>query len=186
MDIHEALMTRRTAHMWCDEPVPFEVIERALEAAQMAPCHRLTWPWRFALAGPDTRKCLHALGLRLKSPKDGSEPGPALLTKIEKKLKNPAHLLIVSQPHHDDPFIHHENYAAISAAIQNFCLSVHGDGFATKWSTGSLTTHPETYALADINPDAESIVGFVWVGVPVRVSAPPPRPPMEEVFRILK
>ena len=185
MNIHEALMTRRTAHLWRDEPVPLEVVERALESAQMAPCHRLTWPWRFALAGPETRSSLYDLGVRLKSPTDGSEPAPALLAKLDKKLKNPAHLLIVSQPHHDDPFTHHENYAAISGAIQNFCLSVHGDGFATKWSTGGLTTHPETYALAGIDPGSETIVGFVWVGVPARVSTAPPRPPLEEVFRRL-
>ena len=56
MDIDEALFTRRTAHLWADEPVPLEVVEKGIQAAQMAPCHRLTWPWRFALAGPETEE----------------------------------------------------------------------------------------------------------------------------------
>ena len=185
MNIDEALLTRRTAHLWTDEPVPIEVVEKGIQAAQMAPCHRLTWPWRFALAGPETRQKIFELGVRLKSPTGQSPPAPPLLAKLEKKLKNPAHLLIVSQPHADNPAIQHENYAAVSAAIQNLALSIHGAGYATKWSTGGLTTHDETYALAGIDAAHEAIVGFIWVGVPAKAYTAPARPPLSDVFRRL-
>ena len=66
------------------------------------------------------------------------------------KVKNPAELIVVTLEHCDDDFTARENYAAASCSIQNIALSIHGDGYASKWSTGGLTTHVKTYEMLNI------------------------------------
>ena len=48
MEVTDAILTRRSVKIFKDiEPVKKEVVEELLEAATMAPNHRLTEPWRF-------------------------------------------------------------------------------------------------------------------------------------------
>lgn len=182
MNTHDALRTRRTAHLWSDAPVPEAVIQRGLEAAHMAPCHRLTWPWRFTLPGPEARATLFDLGVHLKAARAQASIDEAYRAKFIEKLKNPA-LIVVSQEIVDDPMRFEEDYAACACAIQNLCLSVHADGFHSKWSTGGLTRHEHTYAALDIDPNQERIIGFVWIGVPSKIPNAPKRPELTPYVR---
>ena len=47
MELQEVIRKRRTVHSFSNQIVPEEFIEKAIEAANYAPCHRLTFPWRF-------------------------------------------------------------------------------------------------------------------------------------------
>jgi hypothetical protein len=38
-----------------------------------------------------------------------------------------------------------------------------------KWSTGSVTRHPDFQRLLGIDPGQESIVGLLWYGYPAKV-----------------
>ena len=182
MNIHEAIHGRRTAHFWTPKKVPTQVVERALIAAQMAPCHRLSWPWRFTLPGPETRQKLYQLGVSLKVQNSGLTASEHLRNKLKERLLHPE-LVVVSQVVHADPVRREEDYAACACAIQNLCLSFFADGFHSKWSTGTLTTHSETYQLLQIPIASQRIVGFIWVGEPSRERKAPPRPPLEVVVR---
>ena len=90
---------------------------------------------------------------------------------------------MVSQVRSDDAFKAKEDYASVAMAILNLHLSVHADGYGAKWSTGGVTRHPETYATCGIDPAAEEIVGFVWVGVPRTTPRLADRPPVTELLR---
>ena len=133
MDTLEAIMSRRTAHLWTHEPVPEATVLRALEGAHMAPCHRFTWPWRFVRVSEAHREALFTLALELKS--KGKEQTPAFVEKIRRKVRNPAHLVVVVQPKKENLLEAREDYAAISCAIQNMALIVHAEGYASKWSS---------------------------------------------------
>ena len=182
METFEAIMSRRTSHAWRAEPVPERVVLRALEGAHMAPCHRFTWPWRFVRVTEAHREALFQLALVVKA--KGKEASPSFVEKIRTKVRNPAHLVVVVQPKKDDAFEAREDYAAIACAIQNMALVVHAEGYASKWSTGGLTTHDETYRLLGVTPEQEEIVGFIWIGVPVNTDpVAPKRTPIEEHIR---
>ncbi|MED5372162.1 MAG: nitroreductase family protein [Myxococcota bacterium] len=181
MDLHTAINERRTVHDWADAPVPELVVKRALEAAHSAPCHKFTWPWRFVWAGPETRQALFDLGVRLKT--QGKEPNERLLGKLTAKLKNPAHLVAVTQIRVDDAFQAKEDYAACACAIQNMALSIHADGFASKWGSGGITRHEKAYEYLDVDPAKEEIIAFVWIGVPAKVPERPERSPLREHIR---
>ena len=134
--------------------------------------------------GPQARSRLFELGVRLKAKKTDSEVDAEFREKMQGKLGNPA-LVVVSQLLSDDPHRREEDYAACACAIQNLCLSVHADGYHSKWSTGGLTTHAETYQLMGIEASRERIVGFVWIGRPGKMPVAPKRPRVDELIRHL-
>jgi nitroreductase len=186
MDVREAILTRKTVQKFSTEPIPDGCIDRALECAVRAPNHKLTNPWRFTLVGPEAREKLTSLGIEIKAEKaakQGRELTDEYVQKRREKLGNPPGLVVVSQVLDDDAFRRKEDYASVACAIQNLSLSLWSEGVGSKWSSGSLTRHPEAYAILDINADDEEISGFIWVGHSSRELIETPRDPVEEVTR---
>ncbi|MEM1350189.1 MAG: nitroreductase [Myxococcota bacterium] len=179
MDAHDALRSRRTIHFYTDAPVDEAIVQRALECALRAPNHKLTNPWRFTLVGTETRAQITEVGLQIKRDKGASEDK---LQRSRVKLSTPPVLLVVSQVRDDDAFRNREDYAATACAIQNLMVSLWSDGVGSKWSTGGITRAPQTYALTNIDPAAEEIVGFVWAGYPEQ-TPDPPRAPLQDMLR---
>ena len=181
MHTHEALLTRRTAHRWIPGTLPEGALERALTAAHHAPNHTLTWPWRFTIIGPVCRKNLADLYVELKS---GSNTlTKEQITSYRAKILNPCELVVVSQIRCDEPFRAKEDYASCACAIQNMALSLWAEGVSSKWSTGKVTRHAETYRLTGVDLYEQEIVGFVWAGYPVRTPIPPRRPNFRDFVR---
>ena len=162
MEINEAIKKRRTIHLFSKKSVPNEVIEKSILAANQAPCHKMTFPWRFTSIGLKKRELLYQLQLSLKfGDKTIDETN---LKKIRDKMLNPSHLLIATQLCTSHQVQRKEDYAACACAIQNMSLSLVADGVGCKWSTGKITTDPNTYHIAEINPGEEEIIGFIWIG----------------------
>jgi len=179
MDLYEAIHARRTIHNYEAESIDEAVLNRILQAAHMAPCHKLTWPWRFNVVGPQTRQSIASIGIRLKG---GDTPSERLVRAIQDKVLNPGALVVVTQVLSDDEHRRREDYGATCCAIQNLQLAACAEGLGTKWSTGALTQDPSLYGLLDLDAHLELIVGFIWVG---RASNTPvvERPNVEQVIR---
>lgn len=176
------LQSRRTVHDFTDAPVPLALVQRALESAHQAPNHKLTWPWRFTVVGRETRRELVPFALAQKAAgRPAGELPPALVAGVTAGLMNPAWLVVVRQVRCADAARHREDYAAVSCAVQNLMLSLHGAGVATKWSTGGLSRHPEALARLGVDLEAEEVAGFVYVGHPQRVPSVP-RPALDAAF----
>tara|TARA_B100000214_G_scaffold370459_1_gene345148 strand:+ start:167 stop:718 length:552 start_codon:yes stop_codon:yes gene_type:complete len=180
MEIAKAIKKRRTIHIFSKKSVPREVIEKSIDAANQAPCHRLTYPWRFTSIGMEKRELLFQLQLKLKFVDKSKDE--SILKKIRDKMINPSHLLIASQISTDNKVQKLEDYAACACAIQNLSLSLVADDVGCKWSTGRITTDPKTYQIAEINPLKEEIIGFLWIGygtVPPSIK----RPAIDKIYR---
>lgn len=161
MHVHDALLSRRTIHRYQPGELPEEVVQRALLAAHHAPCHKLTWPWRFVRVGPLTRAGLADVAVAVKEKKGPLDP--AARDSVREAVLSPPALIVVCQQVHDDPARAAEDYAAIACAIQNLQLSLHADGFGSKWSTGGVTSDPRTSTLLGLGA-GERVVGFLWAG----------------------
>ncbi len=188
MNVREAILSRRTVQRFSTEPIPDGCIERALEGALRAPNHKLTNPWRFTRVGPQARAEIVEVGLRIKreaAEAKGREFSTAQEELVRAKLANSAALLIVSQVLADDEFRRREDYASIACAIENFMLCLWAEGVGSKWATGAVTRHAETYEIAGIDAQNEEIVAFVWVGHSSRDLFETPRRPLSEVYREL-
>ncbi|WP_320674101.1 nitroreductase [Prochlorococcus sp. MIT 1341] len=180
MDLQEAIKNRRTIHSFNTKKVPEIIIERAIEAANFAPCHMHTFPWRFTSLQMQKRQLLVQLALELKF--ENCSPDQISKGKILKKMLNPSHLLVVSQVVNADPKRKLEDYAACACAIQNLSLSLVGEGVGSKWSTGKITTDKNTYKIVGIDQGEEEIIGFIWVGygeAPLEIK----RPLISSIFR---
>ncbi len=180
MDIHHAIRTRRTIHSFNADKVPEEFLERAIEAANYAPCHRLTFPWRFTKVNRYKREVLVELALDIKFA--GRNIDQASKSLIIKKMLNPSHMLVASQVLTNDLKQKMEDYAACACAIQNLSLSLVSDGVGSKWSTGKMISDKRTYEVVGINQIAEEIIGFIWIGygeIPPKID----RPRISSIFR---
>ena len=180
MEIAEAIKKRRTLHIFSKKRVPREVIEKSIFAANQAPCHRRTFPWRFTSIGIKKRELLYQLQLTLKF--GDMTIDESSLKKIRDKMLNPSHLLIATQVCTDNQVQKLEDYAACSCAIQNLSLSLVADDVGCKWSTGKIIKDPNTYQIAQINSSEEEIIGFIWIGY----GTEPPlikRPSISTIYR---
>lgn len=164
MDLHEAILSRRTIKNFKPDAVPSELIHRALSAGLWAQNHRMTEPWRFTVLGPQAHQ--------------------ALANGDAKLLSKPS-IVAVSYRLSVDVFQRREDYAAVCCAIQNIQLAAWADGVGMQWSSGRVSQMPETYALLDINPTEEEIAGLLYFGYPDGIPAPPPRKPLAQVLRQL-
>ena len=95
MEINQAIKQRRTIHIFSNERVPKEVIERSIFAANQAPCHRRTFPWRFTSLGINKRELLFELQLSLKF--GDKQIDEVNFKKIKDKMLNPSHLIVATQ-----------------------------------------------------------------------------------------
>ncbi len=182
MDVQEALLTRRTIHKYRAGALPDGALDEALLAAHHAPNHKFTVPWRFTVVGDETRAALVPIGVRAKAERKPLRAGQE--EAIRAKLLQATALVVVSRVRCTDPFTAREDYAACACAVQNLMLSLHGKGIASKWTTGGVTRHPSAYEALGIDGAEEEIVGWVWVGW-AAATAPPVRPPIEDVVRRL-
>ena len=162
MDAKKAILNRRTIHFFENKKVSENIIKDSIEAANQAPCHRLTFPWRFYSVSLKKRMQILDLAIEIKSKKKQIDENTKNL--ISAKYLNPSHFLITSQVLNKELTIRKEDYAACSCAIQNLSISLASEGVFSKWSTGAITNNQKTYKIADINPNKEEIIGFIWIG----------------------
>jgi len=181
MNLETLFRDRRTIHWYRPDPLPDGALERALVAANWAPCHKLTFPWRFLRMGPETRALVEQVAVRVKL---GDDRTPRKLERLYKRWRGPAEMLAVVQVVSPDPAREREDYAALAMAVQNFQLSMWAEGVGCKWSTGRITRDPELLGAFQLQ-EGEACRGFLWVGTPDRLPGPPPRPAMDVVLREL-
>lgn len=164
MTVLDAIMSRRTVHAYESSILSEAELLEILEVGHYAPNHRLTWPWRFTIMGPEVRKEVAKVAVDVKLKKGALSPRQ--IEVIREKILTPAGLVLVSQVRTDDEFQSKEDYAAVASAIHNIAIFCQSKGLGTKWSTGAITRCPELYELAGIDFEKEESVGFLWIGKP--------------------
>lgn len=135
-------------------------MDRALEAAILAPNHFLSEPWRFYQCGAETIKKFAALNAD-KADACLAVPGMMVVTLTSK--------------HKLDEKLGLEDHAAVSCAVQNFMLSLHAEGLASKWMTGAMGIAPEKILEAVGAPEGEKMMAVVWFGYAGEKKATPPK-----------
>ena len=162
METNTAILRRRTIHTFNSKKVPEKLIFDAINAANHAPCHKLTFPWRFYSISTSKRNEILKLAIDIKSNKKSLNENSKRI--ISEKFINPSHLIVSSQILNKDKFIEKEDYAACSCAIQNLAISLASKGVSIKWSTGEIIRSKKIYNILNIDPKSEEIIGFIWVG----------------------
>lgn len=174
----------RTVHLFDkDQKIPHDILKKCLEVSLQAPNHKYTFPWRIILTSVETRSRLGDLAGRLAREKAGDDQ-KVLMAKD--KALSPAELVVFCLPKRSgDNFTEREDYATLSCSIQLFALALRTHGFSYKWSTGGLSRHQESYKILGVDSENEEIIGFIWVGKPLREPMETKRPALHEVMRIV-
>ncbi|HXT17228.1 MAG TPA: nitroreductase [Gemmatimonadaceae bacterium] len=177
MHIAEAIRARRSIKRFTNRELTREDIASLLDAASLAPNHRLTQPWRFYVLGPDARQAYgDALGARkAKKIEDAALAQKTRETTAADHRTLPA-MIAVAVARNENPEIAEEDYAAAMMAIQNLALAAVERGLGTHIKTGAIMDDPAARAAVGVRGN-ERIVAIVNVGEPAETPPEKPRQP---------
>jgi len=148
------------------DPIPPETIRRLLDAANWAPSHGHTEPWRFIVCTGDARR---GLGEALLAGGSSGAPVPSddprrrkIMTKVETA---PVVIALVCEPSQASNIVEHEEIASVAMAVQNLHLCARALGLAAFWSSGSKAFSPEVARFLRLEPP-QRCLGVLYLGYP--------------------
>jgi len=158
-------------------PIARETLETILEAANWAPTHKRTEPWRFKVF---TGQAKEDLGAFLSKKYQQTDPRPQQV-KIRKFQDNPSRsaavVAICMQRDPKEGLPEWEEVAATAMAVQNMWLCCTELGIGSYWSSPGLSAHlGEHVPLAE----GERCLGFFYMGHYEGEPASPTRGPIGE------
>lgn len=180
MRTSDAIQNRRSIKRFTDRAVSREEIEAVLAAAALPPNHRLTFPWRFYVLGPEAR---YAYGLALGDRKARKLPDPEAAAAVRETVASEHRdlpcMIAVAVVKHGDPEIEQEDYAAVMMGIQNLALAAVELGLGTHLKTGAVMGSDAARAAVGA-AENERIVAIVNLGEPAAIPPGRPRPSAAE------
>ncbi len=181
MDLFEAINARRSIKQFTARPIARPEIERLLQAAALAPNHRMTQPWRFYVLGPEARRAYgEVLGARKAKKVEDPEAARAVIEKVAAAEAAMPAEIAVAMTLDENPEIREEDYAATMMAAQNLMLAATAMGLATHIKTGAVMDDPRARAAVGV-PEGQRMVALVQLGEPAAVPEPKARRAAAEV-----
>lgn len=161
--IFELIKKRRSVFppQYNDKPIAKADIERILEAANWAPSHRKTEPWRFKVLMGEAKE---KLGLFLSLKYMETEDQPKQM-KVKKLIDNPkkagAIIAICMQRDPKESVPEWEEIAATAMAVQNMWLCCAELGIGSYWSSPGLIKYMDDFFEME---EGERCLGFFYMG----------------------
>lgn len=146
-------------------PIDLALVERMLEAANWAPSHGKTEPWRFAVfCGEQRRIVSDAMSAAYREINgDGSFSENGLAATAGKVWLAPVWIALGVAPDPNRP--EWEELIAFGCAVHNAQLMACSFGLGSKWTSGSTATHPRVAEAVGF-PAGTQLRGFLYVGRP--------------------
>lgn len=172
MDTLSALVNRTSQGALIDPAPSADVLDKAFQAALRAPDHRMLRPWRYLVIDGDARQRLGEVFLQA-----GLQDNPALVdVEQQRLLKMPlrAPMIVVAiTVNKEDPKVPPvEMVLSTGAAVQNFLLAMHAQGFGSMWRTGWVVEHSTVRQALGLQAH-EHIAAFVYLGTPATAAKTP-------------
>jgi nitroreductase len=165
--LFHAIATRRSFGLKeiAPEPIDLSLVARMLEAANWAPSHGKTEPWRFVVYSGDARKAVgDAFGEAFRLLNGGDAANEAgQRAQRERVWQAPVWIALGMRP--DPKMPAWEELIAFGSAVHNAQLMASALGLACKWTSGAAATHPHVAEVVGFAPDTQ-LYGFLYVGNP--------------------
>jgi nitroreductase len=170
--LFDAICNRRSMGLsrLSPDPVDRRLIERMLEAANWAPSHGDTEPWRFTVFAGEGRATLAALfAAAHREETGGNTPEKASEGALKRAYAAPVWISIGMSParREDGSLLMSENeeLMAVACAVQNLHLMASALGLAGMWHSKGLSVSPVVARGLGLEPPAR-LLGFFMCGWP--------------------
>lgn len=185
MSVINAIRERRSHKFFTNRPVFEDEIRALIEAAVLAPNHKMTQPWGFVVLGKRSRQRYAEIRANWRVRDEGNtEFAAAKRDKIIADTASIPAVIVVTQKLSEDAHRREEDYAAIFMGIQNMLLMATSMKLGSKVVTGGVMEVAEMRQLIGAAGD-ERIVAIVHVGEAAEVPPAKPRIPATEKTRWL-
>ena len=181
-EVLKAIHYRRSVFQasFTDQEISKEDILTILEAANAAPTHKRTQPWRFVIF---QKEGLNRLGTELSRVYTEITPAEKFnektaATMAEKATKSNVAIALVVNYTGELP--EWEELAATSAAVENLWLAAHSLGLGGYWASPGLIHHLGQFLNFDEN---QKCIGLFYLGHHNSEAREPNRTPIEDLIR---
>ena len=180
--IEQVIRSRRTIKRFKEDPISLDVIRELLDIAIWAPNHKMREPWRFiAFVDEGKKQLIEALK---QEKEQGRAPRPMKPEKEQQMYTVPAFIVVV-MPVDPRQAIFEEDFAAVSALIQNFQLAAWNRGIGTLWNTDQAIYSPTFHEAIGVKP-GEKVCAIIQVGYPEMTPKSRERTPLEDKLTIIE
>ena len=158
------------------DPVDRRLIERMLEAANWAPSHGDTEPWRFCVFAGAGREALAALFEAAHGDENARKrafTAPVWISIGMDPARKPDGSLVMTED---------EERMAVACAVQNLHLMASAQGLAGMWHSKGISTDPAVAQGLGLEPPAR-LLGFFMCGWPNAAWPTGERRPLSEKVR---
>ena len=164
------------------EPIDRGLVEHVLEAANWAPSHGKTEPWRFVVYSGDARRAVSdAFGAAFRLLNAGERANAAgEQAQRERVWQAPVWVALGMQP--DPKMPEWEELIAFGSAVQNAQLAASALGLGSKWTSGAVAIHPHVAEVVGFAPHTQ-LFGFLYIGAPAVPWPEGQRRPLAEKVR---
>lgn len=162
-----AIATRRSFSLKevAPEPIDLGLVAQLLEAANWAPSHGKTEPWRFVVYSGEARRIIaDAFGaaFRLLNP---GQPADSAGERAQRERVWQAPVWVALGMRPDPKMPEWEELVAFGSAVQNMHLMAGALGLASKWTSGACALHSHVAEQVGFASDTR-LFGFFYVGRP--------------------
>lgn len=147
------------------EPINLDLVALMLDAANWAPSHGKTEPWRFAVYSGDARRIIgdaFATAFQLINPDQPPDSAGAQAQR-DRVWQAPVWIALGMEP--DPKMPEWEELIAFGSAVQNMHLMAGALELAGKWTSGACAVHPHVAERVGFAPQTK-LFGFFYVGRP--------------------
>lgn len=155
------------------DPVEPTLIQQALEAADWAPSHGDTEPWRFVVYTGQARNALgdaFAEAYRHDAERDGGFKQTTFDAQRERSQSAPVWISIGMQPaiigDGSPKMSIEEELMAVACAVQNLHLVASAQGLAGMWLSKGVFRHERVAQFVGLEPPYGRLLGFFVLGKP--------------------
>ncbi|MDZ7846671.1 MAG: nitroreductase [Owenweeksia sp.] len=167
--LEEIIAHRRTIKPdhYTGEKVEDRLIERLLDAANWAPTHGYTEPWRFSIYAEEGLATLGNFMANLDQPnREADSFNQKRYDRLRNRPLKCSHVIGIGMKRgHNDAVPEVEEICSVAAAVQNMWLTAHAMGLASYWSTGAMAFTDEMRDFMALSGDDRSL-GFFYIGKP--------------------
>ena len=167
------------------DPIDEDRLQLLFEAANWAPTHRFTEPWRFQVFRGEGRARVAKVLSETYRETSGEKFFEKKYIKAQTRpLSVPVVMAIVMEPSEKCNLPEFEEILAVGCAMQNFHLAAHALGIGCSWSTPAYIDHPNIRAFLGLEGRSRCL-GFYYLGYPQEGWPSSKRGPVSEKIKFI-